>query len=67
MYVCVCEQACSLRPRLLEKRSCWDPAVSAISSRDGMMMASSADVNAKRQAGGDENSKRGEERGAVAT
>lgn len=65
--MCVCEWACSLRPRLLEKRSCWDPAVSAISSRDGMMMASSADVNAKRQAGRNENTKRGKERGAVAT
>lgn len=53
--VCVCHSACSRRPRLFEKRSCWDPAVSAISSRDGMMMVVSADVNAKRQAGGDEN------------
>lgn len=53
--VCVRHSACSRRPRLFEKRSCWDPAVSAISSRDGMMMVASADVNAKRQAGGDEN------------
>lgn len=53
--MCVRHSACSQRPRLFEKRSCWDPAVSAISSRDGMMMVASADVNAKRQAGGDEN------------
>lgn len=53
--MCVCHSAYSQRPRLFEKCSCWDPAVSAISSRDGMMMVASADVNAKRQAGGDEN------------
>lgn len=53
--MCVRHSAWSRRPRLFEKRSCWDPAVSAISSRDGMMMVASADVNAKRQAGGDEN------------
>lgn len=40
-------EACSLRPTPLEKLSRWDPAVSAISERDGMKIAASVDANVK--------------------
>lgn len=40
-------EACSVRPMPLEKLSRWDPAVSAISGRDGMKIAARVDANAK--------------------